>query len=419
MEENPTNRRRSPATVAEVNAMRLPGRHSVGDGLILVVNPSGSRSWLARIRDPQGKRRDIGLGRYPEVSLKEAREHAATMRRQVRAQLDPVAVKRKAKNAMPTFAQAAEVVFEDRTYSFRNVKHRQDWIRSLREYAYPTLGNVDLDKVTNPMIVQAMKSIWLTKPETARRVLQRIGVVISWATAHGFREHEASMNAVRMGLPPQPKRVDENGKHHATPKHHAAVGYADAPSLYHDLCQREDSIARRCLRLIILTAVRSNEARGARWAEFNFDQETWTIPADRMKRNVEHVVPLSKPAIALLKEMNESRSSEQLFEVIPNGRRKSKEPLPISDSGVRKAMIDIAPGFTVHGWRSTFRDWVSEETNVPSEVAEKALAHQIPNAVERAYRRGDLLEKRRQLMAAWANFLKGTAADVRQIGRAA
>lgn len=397
-----TTRRRAPATIAEVNSYREPGRYSIGDGLLLVVNASGSRSWLARVRDPLGKRRDIGLGRYPEVSLKEARERASEHRRLARDGVDPVAEKRRARTVIPTFKDASESVFNERKTGFKNEKHAWQWLTTLKEYAWPTLGSKPVDQITGPMIVHAVKPIWLEKPETARRTLQRIGIVIAWATAHGFREHEASMRSIRMGLPPQPKGV----------KHFAAVPYVDAPTLYAELLAQPETVSRLALQFIILTGVRSGEGRGARWGEVDLNARTWTVPGERMKMKTEHVVPLSDGAMGLLTRLHDKRSGELIFPGV-RGKRTKRDGEPIlSDVALTKALQKIAPEATVHGWRSTFRDWGSEETAFASEVLEKALAHQIASAVERAYRRGDLLEKRRQLMQAWENYLIAKPANV-------
>lgn len=406
---SPTTRRKAPATVAEVNSYREPGRYSVGDGLLLVVNSSGSRSWLARVRDPNGKRRDIGLGRYPEVTLKEARDRAAEHRKTARDGLDPVAEKRKAKMVVPTFAEACKRVFDERKGAFSNEKHAWQWLTTLEQFACPSLGTVRIDKVTNPMIVSAIKPIWLTKPETARRTLQRIGTVISWATAHGLREHEASMKAIRMGLPPQPKGVE----------HFAAVPYVDAPAVVKKLRAQPESVARLALQFVIYTAVRSGEARGARWSEIDLEARTWTVPGDRMKMKLPHIVPLSAPAMQILRDLEPKRTGDLIFPGTPNKRTRKKDEQPLSDVGLNKALAGVADNVTVHGWRSTFRDWGAEETNFASEVLEKSLAHQVANAVERAYRRGDLLEKRRQLMEAWASYLEGREANVVPIRGAA
>lgn len=408
MTDSPTRKRNSPATAMEVNALRAPGRHSIGGGLILVVNAGGARSWLARIRDATGRRRDIGLGSYPEVSLAAARARVAEMRQQVRAGLDPVAEKRNARDGIPTFKAAAEAVHAERKGGFRNTKHAAQWINTIREYANPSFGHVPVDKITVAMIVVALKKIWLEKPETARRVLQRVGTVIAWSVAHGHREHEASMQAIRMGLPPQPKGV----------KHHPAVPYQDAPAAMRRLLDKPESAARQCLRFLILTGARSGEARGARWSEIDMEARTWTIPPDRIKMEKEHIVPLSDPAFALVKALYAVRGDDRLFPALRTRRNAGNPDAVMSDVALSKAHKEVAPGTTVHGWRSTFRDWGAEETTFQREVLEKALAHQIENAVERAYRRGDLLEKRRQAMTAWANYLAGLPANVSDIAEA-
>ncbi|GGE74688.1 tyrosine-type recombinase/integrase [Sphingomonas prati] len=390
MTPDPTVRRQSKITIAELNALREPGRHSVGDGLLLVVGASGSRSWLARIRDANSRRRDIGLGQYPEISLKEARERGAALRKQVRDGLDPVVEKRKAREVTPTFKDAAEKAHGERTAGFRNRKHAAQWITTLRDYAYPHFGNLPVNKVTGPMIVQAMKPIWSEKPETARRTLQRIGTVIAWSAAHGYCDNEAPMKSILMGLPPQTK----------TKKNHAAIPYVDAPAFMTALCGAEDTLGRQVLQLVILTAGRSNEIRGATWSEVDLDRAIWTVPADRIKMGKEHRVPLSAPAHALLSRLHAFRTEADLIFPSYTGRA-------ISDVAVSKVMREMGSTATVHGWRSTFRDWGAEETSVDKDTIEKALAHQVVNAVERAYRRGDLLEKRRALMEDWAKFLFG------------
>ena len=405
----PGPKRAKPATAVEVAAKaKRPGRHSIGDGLILTVTEKGAASWSARLVDPRSVRRDIGLGKYPEVSLAEARERVATFRRQVRDGLDPIEERRKAKETVPTFTELAQQVHKERAGGYRNPKHAAQWITSL-DYVAKSLGTQPIDKITGPMIVRALKPIWTDKPETARRVLQRIGVVVAWAAAHGYRESEAPMKAIRMGLPPQPKGQ----------KHHAALPYADAPAAMQRLRAKPDSIARACLEFTILTAARSGEARGATWAEIDFEARTWTVPAERIKMGREHIVPLSGVALALVKRLHEVRSSELVFPGLGGKRRKPGTPLMLSDVAVSKALAEITPGVTVHGWRSTFRDWVAEETAFPGEVAEMALAHAIGSKVEAAYRRGALLEKRRQLMEAWAGYLEERPANVVPIGAAA
>jgi integrase len=405
----PGPKRAKPATAVEVAAKaKRPGRHSFGDGLLMTVTEKGSASWSARFLDPHGRRRDVGLGKYPEVSLAEARDRVATFRRQVRDGLDPIEERRKAKEIVPTFADLAKQVHKERAGGYRNPKHAAQWITSL-DYVSKSLGPQPIDKITGPMIVRALKPIWTDKPETARRVLQRIGVVVAWAAAHGYRESEAPMKAIRMGLPPQTDK----------PKHHVALPYADAPAALQRLRAKPESVARACLEFTILTAARSGEARGATWDEIDLEAKTWTVPADRIKMGREHIVPLSGPALALVKRLHETRHSPLIFPGLAGKRRKPGKLLMLSDVAISKALAEIAPGVTVHGWRSTFRDWCAEETAFPGEVAEMALAHAIGNRVEAAYRRGALLEKRRQLMEAWAAYLEERPANVVPIGAAA
>lgn len=404
MQALPT-RRRAPATIAEVNSYRDPGRYSVGDGLLLVVQPSGSRSWIARVRDPSGRRRDIGLGRYPEVSLKEAREKAAEHRRIARDDRDPVAEKRKARAATTkvlTFREAARRAYDERKPGLKNAKHSWQWFRTLEMYAFPTLGDEPVGAITKDMVARAIKPIWLSKPETARRTLHRIGVVIEWAEVEGLREHTVDTRAIGRKLPKQPKGVE----------HLAAVAYADAPRVFTALVDQPETMARLCLQFIILTGVRSGEGRGARWSEVDMDARLWTIPAGRMKMAKEHSVPLSDAAMAILRPLHDARSGDVVFPGNVTKRSKAKGEPILSDVALTKAQKLVAPETTVHGWRSTLRDWGAEETSFSGEVLEKALAHQVANAVERAYRRGDLLEKRRQLMQAWDNFLYARSADV-------
>lgn len=394
------NRRKASITVKEVEALaKRPGRHSIGSGLILVVRESGAASWIARVRSPDGRRKDIGLGRFPEVSLKEASTKAAEHRKVSRDGVDPVARKRELKRVMPTFEKAAETVFAERENGFRNKKHGAQWIGTLREFVIPAIGSMPVDQVDGPTVVRVLKPIWLKVPETARRVLQRVATVIAWAAAHGYRDHELPVRAIRMGLPPQPAKK---------PKHHAAVSVEAASEAFQKLTGGE-GVARDCLRFIILTAARSNEARGAKWSEIDFESKTWTVPPERMKAGEEHIVPLSEPAIALLRSLPRIAPNEDfLFPGIRRGRS-------IVDAAVSKSMRIALPTGTVHGWRSTFRDWAAERTSFPGEVAEAALAHTVRNKVEAAYRRTKYLEQRRTLMTRWAEFLAGDEGKVVQL----
>lgn len=379
--------------------MKTPGRYSVGGGLILVVTQSGSRSWIARVLDPSKRRRDIGLGPYPEVPLKDARRRAGEMRNQAREGVDPVAAKRAAARTIPTFKIVATNAHGERKDGFRNEKHRDQWIDSLTSYAFPALGSLPIDQVDGPAVVRAMKPIWATKPETARRVLQRIASVVAWAVAHGYREHELPVKAIRMGLPNQPK-INPNARGVDSRGHFAAIPYADAPVYISGLRGSPETISRSALELAILTVTRSGEARGARWDEFNMAKAEWTIPGARIKAGVEHTVPLSPAALAVVKRMQGIRGTSDL--VFPSASGNA-----LSDIALSKAHKLISQESTVHGWRSTFRDWAAEQTPLPGEVVEAALAHSNPNRVEAAYRRTNYLDRRRPLMDAWAAYLAG------------
>jgi integrase len=254
------------------------------------------------------------------------------------------------------------------------------------------------------MVRNVLAEIWLTKPETARRVRQRIGAVLDWAYASGYRETEAPMRSISKGLPRQPKKGDS---------HFAAMPYAEVPPFMTRLKERE-SFTRLALQFAILTAARSGEVRGATWDEIDFDAALWTIPADRMKAKREHVVPLPEPAVRVLRRCSQLRSGDEQL-IFPGIRPRQ----PMSDMTLTKLLRELKVPVTVHGFRSSFRDWASEETDVQGEVAEAALAHTVPNKTGAAYRRGSLLEKRRALMRDWARFCVGAASEGRQHPRVA
>jgi integrase len=369
-----------------VKAATRPGRLGDGDGLFLVVGASGSKSWMVRVQK-NGCRRDIGLGSASKVSLAKARERARQVREWVEDGLDPIFERRKAVG-IPTFREASKKVVELHRKTWRNEKHEAQWLRTLEMFAWPTLGDIRVSEITGPMVRNVLAEIWLTKPETARRVRQRIGVVLDWAYASGYRETEAPMRSVSTGLPRQPKKD----------AHFAAMPYAEVPAFMSRLRERE-SFSRLALQFTILTAARSGEVRGATWAEIDFEAELWTVPAERMKAEREHVVPLSGPALRILRRCKDLRAGDELL-VFPGSRPKQ----PMSDMTLTKLMRELKVPFTVHGFRSSFRDWVSEETHFQGDIAEAALAHTIPNKTEAAYRRGKLLKKRWLLMRDWATY---------------
>lgn len=369
-----------------VKAASVPGRLGDGDGLFLVVKPSGTKSWMVRVQK-HGNRRDFGLGSASKVSLAVARERAREVRTWVELGLDPLFERRKAQG-IPTFREATARVLAQHRKTWRNEKHEQQWIRTLEAYAFPHLGNVQVNEITGPMIRNVLAEIWLAKPETARRVRQRIGTVLDWAYASGYRDSEAPMRAITKGLPRQPKKDG----------HYAAMPYANVPAFIPRLRERE-SYSRLGLEFAILTAARSGEVRHAVFDEFDLEAKLWTIPKERMKAGREHVVPLCDRAIRIIEGCSELRIRDRPL-VFP-GMRGFKA---MSDMTLTKLLREMKEPYTVHGFRSAFRDWVSEETTHPSDVAEAALAHVVKDKTEAAYRRGNLLEKRRLLMDEWAAY---------------
>jgi len=373
-------------TAVKVRSLTEPGRYSDGDGLFLQVTENG-RAWLLRLQ-MNGRRRDIGLGSLKTVSLAEAREAALAMRKQVAQGLDPVAERRREKIVIPTFRDAALQVHAEHRAGWKNGKHVAQWLTTLESYAFPKLGRRLVSEIEGPIIRDVLAPIWLEKPETARRVRQRIGAVLDWSYAKGFRSSEAPLRSLSKGLPRQPKKDG----------HFAAMPYAAVPAFIGRLRERS-SPGRLALEAAILTAARSGEVRLARWSEVDFENALWSIPAERMKMGKAHVVPL--PAAALDVFGRAKALKLPCSDLVFPGQKPTR---PMSDMTLLKVLRDMGLPFTVHGFRSAFRDWAAEQTDFPGEVAEAALAHSVSNRVEAAYRRTDYLEKRRLLMAAWADF---------------
>ncbi len=383
-------------TAATVRTLQKPGRHADGNGLYLVVEKSGAKRWELRTV-VMGRRCDIGLGGLRLVSLAAARRKAVELRMIARAGGDPLKEKRGRMAVIPTFSEAASEVHQARRAGWKNPKHADQWINTIRRYANPVIGETHIDQVTTPDILRILSPIWLTKPETARRVKQRLAAVFDWAKAAGHVEGENPVFAVAKGLPKQPDASN----------HHQAVPAAETPDLIRKLreCEEERATAL-ALEFLILTATRSAETRLARLEEFDLDNKFWTIPAARMKGGREHRVPLSARCIEIIKTARRLYS-DSLY-LFP-GR---KHNAPLSDMALLARMRRTGRTETVHGFRSTFRDWAAEATNFPNEVCEMALAHTIRNKTEAAYRRGDLFEKRRKLMLAWSQHLESPRGDV-------
>ncbi len=374
-----------------------PGRHADGNGLYLEVDPSGARRWLLRLVI-QGKRRDIGLGSASLVSLAEAREQAVAMRKLARAGGDPLAERRREQRVVPNFESAARTCHAEHKDSWKNGKHADQWLTTLEAHVFPMIGTMTVDRIGTPEVRDCLLPIWLDKPETARRVRQRIGTVLDWAAAKGFREGENPVRSVTKGLPKQKDQAE----------HFAALPYAEVPAFLARLrdSKKTSPMVKLLFEFVVLTAVRSGEARGARWNEFDLDAKLWTIPAERMKAGKPHVVPLAPRALAVLEEVAKLRTSDDPAALLFPGERSGK---PLSDMTLTMLLRRMEVQATAHGFRSSFRDWCAEATNFPREVAEAALAHALESKVEAAYRRSDLLEKRRKLMEAWAGYCEGAA----------
>ncbi|HWW64226.1 MAG TPA: integrase arm-type DNA-binding domain-containing protein [Sphingomonadaceae bacterium] len=376
-----------------------PGRHADIQGLYLVVRDSGTRSWMLRIQR-HGCRRDFGLGSVDDVSLADARLAVADYRRMLRNGLDPVKELGLRRKAAPTFEKVARDCFEAMKGGWKNGKHNS-WLPSLENHVFPIIGRTPIDAVDSVAVLGVLEPIWLKIPDTARRILQRIGTTLDYAHIKGLVPEEISLRSVTRGLPRQSRQVT----------HLAAMPYAEVPSFMKRLVALENSVGRDALKLTVLTAARSNETRFATWGEFDLERGIWAIPGSRMKMKELHVVPLSSPAVAILKRLRDERlalgekiSSDTPVFVGSTGKA-------ISDITMAKAMRNMkVMGVTVHGFRSSFTDWAAERTDFPKEIADKALAHKIPNAVEAAYRRTDFFDKRRVLMDQWAEFVTGGAA---------
>ena len=389
-------------TAAKAKALSESGMHNDGRGLYLRIAKGGSKGWILRIVI-DGRRRDIGLGGYSAVSLAKARQLADAHRLAVAEGRDPLAEKRRAK--MPTFAEAAERVHALNLGRWRNGKHTAQWINTLRTYAFPTIGKMPLDRIERRDVLGILTPIWAAKPETARRVRQRIRTVLKWGQAHGYVGGNVAGEAIDGALPPMPR----------VKAHFRALPYAEVPAALETVEASPASMAAKaCLRFLVLTAARSGEARGATWAEIDLEAREWRIPAERMKGGVEHRVPLSDAALAVLTVAARLRDESGGL-VFASPRKRGR---PLSDMTLTKLLRDtgLAADATAHGFRSTFRDWAAECTNAPHAVMERALSHAVGSAVEQAYARSDLFERRRALMVEWARFVTGTAgAEVIQL----
>jgi integrase len=374
---------RSIASITEL------GRHADGDGLYLKVRESGSKSWIFMWKT-SGKRTEIGLGPISSVTLAKAREQAQKARELVREGKDPRSILNPT-SGIPSFGAVADELIADMESSWRNEKHKAQWCMTLTQYC-KAIRNLPVDKIETSHVLSVLKPLWSTRPETASRLRGRIEAVIAAATAKGLRSgpNPAQWRNHLDRLLPKRTKLSRG--------HHSAMPYKNMPAFI--LRLRElTSLSALALEFTILTAARSGEVYGAQWKEFDLEAVIWTIPATRMKAGVEHRVPLSLRAIEILNILKKYKQSDFVF-----AGRSNKQ---MSNMAMSMLLRKLEPSVTVHGMRSTFRDWAGEMTNYPREIAEMALAHRVGDETERAYRRGDALEKRRELMNEWECYLSG------------
>lgn len=365
-------------------------------GLYLRVAPTGARNWILRYQ-VNGRRRDMGLGGLPDVSLADARERVADLRKLIRRKVDPLGqaagerqqVEVQTKLAKWTFTRCAEAVHETLKPGWKNAKHADQWINTLTTYAAPIIGEKPVSAVDVAAVLEVLRPIWTKKPETARRVRQRLDTVMEWAVAHGYAEKNP-VSAAAVFLPRQREATE----------HHAALPHAEVPEFIERLRALTLTPSRLALEFLVLAAARSGEVRGANWSEVDFRAKVWTVPAARMKASRDHRVPLSDPALAVLALAAQTYGRRADSLIFPSGQTGKLMSDMTLAAVLRRMNIDA----TVHGFRSSFRDWCAEN-GVSRELAERALAHAVSDSTEAAYHRTDQLEQRRPVMQQWASYI--------------
>ncbi|MYB11060.1 MAG: tyrosine-type recombinase/integrase [Acidimicrobiia bacterium] len=376
-------------TAAEVKNAG-PGKHQDGQGLFLRVYESGAKCWVLRLTVDR-RRREIGLGGWPEVSLADARRKTLEHRAAVAGGRDILAEKRRAR--VPTFREAAKSVHEAHRPRWRSDRHAANWWASLEKHAFPEIGDMRVDRINQSDVLRVLTPIWTTRPEVARKTRQRIRTILRWAMAHGYVQFNMAGEVIEGALPPMPR----------VKSHFRSLPYSKVAEA---LAVVEESgaspSAKLCLRFVVLTAARSGEARNATWDEIDFETCEWKIPAERMKAASEHRVPLSEAAMDVLGRAKACHDGSDL--VFPSPLKPGR---PLSDMTLTKILRDVglSDRATVHGFRASFRTWALEETDAPWAVAEAALAHSLGDSVQQAYIRGDAYDKRRKLMDQWADYL--------------
>jgi integrase len=386
-------------TARDIQTLSEPGYYGAGQvpGLYLCIAKGGSKSWIYRYQIA-GRRRDMGIGSIATFTLAEARDKAFELRRGVARGVDPIDAKRQGRAAAGldkaramTFRECADAYITAHRAGWRSAKHAEAWPQSLEAFVYPTLGDLPVAAIDVGLVMKTLEPIWTTKPETASRVRGRIEAVLDWATARGYRkgDNPARWRGHLENLLPKRSKV-------ARVEHHAALAYPEIATFMAELRQ-QDTVSARALEFAILTAARTGQVIGAGWSEINVAERLWTVPASRMKAGREHRVPLSDAAMAIVEKMAAIRQSDFVFPGLKAGQG-------LGERTVLKLIGRMRPEVTVHGFRSSFRDWCAEMTNFDRDTAELALAHAVGDKVEAAYRRGDMFAKRRQLMDAWAKF---------------
>lgn len=388
------------------------GRHAVGEGVYLNIKPEGSTSWVFRYQ-LDGRRRNMGLGAYHRISftLADARRKADQLRNSLSNNVDPIAQRHKLRvkaeverqKQSNTFQSCAEAFIDSKKAGWKNAKHHQQWVNTLTTYAFPIIGKTPVSEIETAQVLKILKPIWTTKTETATRVRTRIELVLDYAEALKLRSgsNPARWRGHLATILPNAAKIRKI-------EHHPALPYDELQPFMGRL-STTNGIGARALEIAILTASRTFEVLGATWEEFDLDKRVWTVPQERMKAGIEHRIPLSEPAMKILKVLHDGRISDSVFPNLTNGK-------PLSNAGMSSVLKRMGrTDITVHGFRSTFRDWVAEKTNTPERIAESALAHRLKDASEAAYQRGDLIEKRQALMTNWANYCYPTKDKVVQL----
>ncbi|MFT5449572.1 MAG: integrase [Gammaproteobacteria bacterium] len=375
-----------------------PGKHEDGGGLRLVVSSAGAKKWVLRYTIA-GKRREMGLGSYPDVTLADVRKKAGEQRNLASTGIDPIEARQAVPAAIPTFTSCAARYIRAHRRGWKNAKHARQWARTLKTYARPQIGKHKVDAVTTEDIVKVLTPLWTTKTETAKRLQGRIENILDYAAAHKYRDplNPARWRGHLDKLLPKPSRVKKV-------VHHPSMPYPDVPAFMSELSNTPSS-SSLALQFLILTATRTSEVLQAEWSEVDLAEALWTIPAERMKARREHRVPLSEAAVTVLRALPHFEANPHIFPGARQGRPLSNMAMLQLMRGMEYGVNGDKGNYVPHGFRSSFRDWSGEVSSFPRDVAEMALAHVIENKVEAAYRRGDLFAKRSEMMQAWADYL--------------